>query len=85
MNYITFNRQTTFNEEVMDFHSDLISDVQSFQINNGMGLCSPLTNMLFGIWDGCLYDELLESSKVLPMELQDKVQWIIKYIKDSLK
>lgn len=63
MNYQTFNRHEIFNIEMMEFHAATVRQVEDFFIENDLNMYNDLTNKLYGIWDGFLYTDLLQSAK----------------------
>lgn len=63
MSFKRFNRHEIFNAEMMQFHSATVRQVEDFFIENDLNMYNDLTNMLYGMWDGYLYTDLLQSAK----------------------
>ena len=86
MAYKRFNRHEVFDSEIMKFHSDTIRNVESFLWKNEKSFINGLTNMLCGIWDGYLYDNLLEEAKShnLPYEDIVRIETTIKLIEEHI-
>lgn len=84
MGYKRFNRHELFDSFLMDYHSDTIRLVRDYIFETQKEVCSDLENMLCGIWDGYLYDDLLTKALILPKEdyrrIEDTVDLINEYI-----
>jgi hypothetical protein len=65
MNDYTFNRQEVFNREDMRELMDIISDVEMLDGNH-----FELTNQLYGLFDGVLYDNIIHNANVIWYPLQ---------------
>jgi len=65
---IRFDRHEIYTEEMMDLNMELISDP----------LLKEYTNILYGLFDGYLYNRLLESTN-------PKIQKLINLINQKLK
>ncbi len=63
MSFQRFNRHEVFNMEMMEFHTNTVRQVENFFIENDLNMYNELTNKLYGIWDGYLYTDLLQSAK----------------------
>jgi len=85
-NYQRFNRHQLFDGELMSYHAETIRRVQSWCIDNDESIFNNVTNALSGIWDGYLYDTLLEDSKALGLPMEDvrRIEDIINIIKDDI-
>ena len=84
MSYKRFNRHELFDSFLMDWHSTTIKLVRDYIWETQKEVYSDLENMLNGIWDGYLYDELLTKALILPKEdyrrIQDTVDLINEHI-----
>lgn len=85
MNYKRFNRHELFDTTLMEYHSTTIKLVEDYLIETDQPLSNDLTNMLAGIWDGYLYDELLTKALILPREDYRRVEDIVKVINGSIE
>ena len=66
MNYKRFDRHEMFDNFLMKYHSTTIRLVEDYIWNTMKEVSHPLLNMLNGIWDGYLYDDLLIKALILP-------------------
>ena len=84
MSYKRFNRHQIFDSFLMDWHSTTIRNVSNYVYETTGEVFSELENMLCGIWDGYLYDDLLTKALILPTEdyrrIQDTVDLINEHI-----
>lgn len=84
MNYKRFNRHELFDSFLVDWHSTTIKLVRDYIWETQKEVHSDLENMLCGIWDGYLYNDLLTKALILPTEdyrrIQDTVQLIEEHI-----
>lgn len=62
MSYIKFDRHAIFGMDEVKFHSQTIRNIENLLIGRGESMFNNLTNMLSGIWDGYLYDELIPAA-----------------------
>lgn len=85
MNYKRFDRHELFDTFLMKYHSTTIRLVEDYLLETGQPLYNDLTNMLNGIWDGYLYDELLIKSLILPKEDYRRVEDIVKIINEHIE
>ena len=85
MNYKRFDRHELFDTFLMRYHSTTIRLVEDYLLETGQPLYNDLTNMLNGIWDGYLYDELLIKSLILPKEDYRRVEDIVKIINEHIE
>jgi hypothetical protein len=69
--YRLFNRHELFDGELMKFHSTTIRLVEDFFMDKGESFHNQLTNMLYGIWDGYLYTNLLLTAKESGLPIED--------------
>jgi len=65
MSYTRFNRHESMDSETRREIMDLISEIRSHS--------SKLTNMMYGLFDGYLYDEMQIEGLKLPTELAERV------------
>ena len=86
MSYKRFNRHEIFNSELMTFHTRTIRNVEDYCLNNGMQMFNPVTNMLSGIWDGYLYDSLLQEAKEMNLPYEDivRIETTVKLIEEHI-
>ena len=84
MTFKRFNRHELFDSFLVDWHSTTIKLVRDYIWETQKEVYSELENMLNGIWDGYLYDELLTKALILPKEdyrrIQDTVDLINEHI-----
>ena len=85
MNYKRFNRHELFDAFLMDWHSTTILTVTNYIWETQKEVHSDLENMLCGIWDGYLYDELLTKALILPKEDYRRVEDIVKLINEHIE
>lgn len=85
MNYKRFDRHELFDTFLMKYHSTTIRLVEDYLLETDQPLYNDLTNMLNGIWDGYLYDELLIKSLILPKEDYRRVEDIVKIINEHIE
>jgi len=83
MNYTLFDRHQVFTSDWVDYHSITIREVEDFFLDLDESPFNSLTNMLNGIWDGYLYNELLETSNQMGLHLHliNRIELTIMYIK----
>ena len=87
MSYKNFNRHELFNAELMSFHSQTIRNVENFLWETKKEFNNEVTNMLYGIWDGFLYDSLLEDAKALNLPYEDmvRIETTVKLIQEDIE
>ena len=85
MNYKRFDRHELFDTFLMKYHSTTIRLVEDYLLETGQPLYNDLTNMLSGIWDGYLYDDLLIKSLILPTEDYRRVEDIVNIINEHIE
>jgi hypothetical protein len=76
-NYTRFNRANLFNATLNPSINimKLIDDVTEYQIDSGVKNFN-VTNYLFGLYDGYLYDELLQLCVGYPDDICDRVKGV---------
>jgi len=89
MSHVRFNRHEIFTAEDHNFHSQTIREVEDFYLNkdaNPWLLDTPLNN-LEGIWDGFLYDGIVEHAQAagFPAQLVDRIEATVNLIKFKLQ
>jgi len=84
MSYKRFNRHELFDSFLMDWHSTTIKLVRDYIWETQKEVHSELENMLCGIWDGYLYDELLTKALILPKEDYRRVEDIVQLINEHI-
>jgi hypothetical protein len=79
MSYIRFDRHTNMSSETRNEILDIIGEVD---YNTGF----DLMNMLYGLFDGYLYDDLLEVAKGAKIDkaLYNRVENVVTVIKNYL-
>jgi len=82
-NFKNFNRYEAFNETIFDVFSSFFKDYSNWKFNeecNGKD-CGSLTNKLYGIYDGFLYDGLVDEAKELgvPSHLVELLEAVVEY------
>jgi hypothetical protein len=85
MNYKRFDRHELFDTFLMKYHSTTIRLVEDYLLETGQPLYNDLTNMLNGIWDGYLYDELLIKALILPTEDYRRVEDMVNIINEHIE
>ena len=76
-----FNRQEVFNREDMRELMDIISDVEMLDGNH-----FELTNQLYGLFDGVLYDNIIYNANVnmVPITIIRRINGLVRKIVESL-
>jgi hypothetical protein len=85
MNFKRFNRHELFDAFLMEWHSTTIRNVSNYIWETNGEVMSELENMLCGIWDGYLYDELLTKALILPKEDYRRIEDTVKIINEHIK
>lgn len=87
MNHTRFNRHEVFDTFLMDWHQTTIRNVSNYIWETQKEVHSELENMLCGIWDGYLYNNLLETAKQvgLPMEDIRRIESTISVIEEYIE
>lgn len=83
--YKNFDRHELFNANLVKFHSNTIRQVEDFFLDSEE-VFNDTINMLYGIWDGYLYDGLVSEAKNsgLPNELVLRIEAIVDRINFSI-
>ena len=76
-----FNRQELFTREDMRELMDIISDVEMLGGNH-----FTLTNQLYGMFDGVVYDDILHNAniKMVPIAIIRRINGLVRKIVESL-
>jgi len=76
-----FNRQEVFTREDMRELMDIISDVEMLDGNH-----FTLTNQLYGMFDGVVYDDILHNANVnmVPITIIRRINSLVRKIVESL-
>lgn len=85
MNFKRFNRHELFDGFLVDFHSTTIKLVSNYIWETNGEVMSDLENMLCGIWDGFLYDDLLTKVLILPKEDFRRIEDTVKLINEHIE
>ena len=84
MSYKRFDRHELFDEFLVDYHSTTIRLATEYIWETQGEVFSELENLLCGIWDGYLYDELLTKALILPTEDYRRVVDIVDLIEEHI-
>jgi len=84
MNYKRFDRHELFDKFLMEYHSTTIKRASDYIWETQKEVMTELENLLCGIWDGYLYDELLTKALILPTEDYRRVEDIVNIINEHL-
>ena len=81
MNDYRFNRQELFTREDMRELMDIISDVEMLDGNH-----FTLTNQLYGMFDGVVYDDILHNANInmVPITIIRRINGLVRKIVESL-
>jgi hypothetical protein len=85
MNYKRFNRHELFDKFLMEYHSTTIKRATDYIWETQKEVMTELENLLCGIWDGYLYDELLTKALILPTEDYRRVEDIVQLINEHIE
>jgi len=85
MNYKRFNRHELFDKFLMEYHSTTIKRASDYIWETQKEVMTELENLLCGIWDGYLYDELLTKALILPTEDYRRVEDIVQLINEHIE
>ena len=85
MNYKRFNRHELFDKFLMEYHSITIKRATDYIWETQKEVMTELENLLCGIWDGYLYDELLTKALILPTEDYRRVEDIVQLINEHIE
>ena len=85
MGYKRFNRHQIFDSFLMDWHSTTIRNVSNYIWETQKEVHSELENMLCGIWDGYLYDDLLTKALILPTEDYRRIESTVDLINEHIE
>ena len=83
MSYVRFNRHEAFTPEIMDLVRETINAVENHCIKTKQSAFNGLTNSLFGLYDGYLYDSLLIDAIEMdvPQDVFNNIKGIVKATK----
>ena len=86
-NYQRFNRHEIFNGELVSYHMQTIRNVEDYCIMNDMDMFNDVVNMLCGIWDGYLYNSLLQEAREMCLPYEDlmRIETTIDLIQENIK
>jgi hypothetical protein len=82
-NYKNFNRHECFDKKMFNYFSTVKKDIVDWAMFEEVRI-SSFENTLFGIWDGYLYDGLIETAKELgvPEFLVYRLEKVVKHIEE---
>ena len=63
MNYKRFNRHDAYTSEIMTMIRETITMVDNKAIETNQSIFNGLTNMLYGLYDGFLYEGLINEAQ----------------------
>lgn len=79
-NYKTFNRHEIYTLEMMDTQSKIMRKIEDIVIEQDISMWNTLSNMMAGLYDGYLYDDILTEAESFGLD-----QDTINDIKDLVK
>jgi len=85
MSYKRFNRHELFDDFLVDYHSTTIKRANDYIWETQGEVMTELENLLCGIWDGYLYDNLLTKALILPKEDYRRVEDIVQLINEHIE
>ena len=85
MNYKRFNRHELFDKFLMEYHSTTIKRATDYIWETQGEVMTELENLLCGIWDGYLYDNLLTKTLILQREDYRRVEDIVQLINEHIE
>ena len=87
MNYKNFNRHEAYTPEMLELNQSIIRRVDDFSIDNNKPLINDVTNMLYGLYDGYLYDSLLHAAEDfgLDQDILHDIKGLVKAIEMYIK
>ena len=86
MGYKRFNRHEAFTPEIMSMVSKAIREVEDFAIENNKSMHNEVTNSLFGLYDGYLYESLLPVAETeVDFNLYNRIENVVKTIGNQIK
>ena len=85
MNYKRFNRHELFDNFLVQYHSTTIKRATDYIWETQGEVMTELENLLCGIWDGYLYDNLLTKALILPTEDYRRVEDIVQLINEHIE
>ena len=80
MNYLRFNRHEIFDAALMDRVANVLNMVEDHHIDTNQSLFGSLSNMLFGLYDGYLYDDLQMQAMEYPFSIYSECVDIVSEI-----
>ena len=80
MNYLRFNRHEIFDAALMDRVANVLNAVEDHHIDTNQSLFGSLSNMLFGLYDGYLYDDLQMEAMDYPFPIYSECVNIVSEI-----
>ena len=82
MNYKNFNRHEAYTTEMLVLNQNIIRRVDNFAIDNDKPFMNNVTNMLYGLYDGYLYDSLLQEAEEfgLDQDILHDIKGLVKAI-----
>jgi len=80
MSYKNFDRHAAYTPEIMNLIREAIRETEDFAIDNGKSMFNRVTNSLSGLYDGYLYDSLIQDAIDFGLNevTIDKIKGIVK-------
>lgn len=60
MSYKKFNRHECYSSEMLSMNGEVVRELQDIAIEQGKSMFDMSINMMCGLYDGYLYDDLLQ-------------------------
>lgn len=82
MNYTKFDRHECFTSEMMEMTRSSIREIEDLALAQNKSMFNSVTNMLYGLYDGYLYDDLLPDAIEFGVtkEIENKIRGLKKAI-----
>jgi len=79
-NYKNFNRHEVYTSEMRDLQRKIMRKIDETAFETGKSIMNPLNNMMYGLYDGYLYNNLLQEAEAFGLD-QDSINGIKGLIK----
>ena len=79
-NYKNFNRHEVYTSEMMDLQRKIMRKIDEAAFEQKKSMSNSLSNMMFGLYDGYLYSDLLPEAETFGLD-QDTINGIKGLIK----
>lgn len=74
-NYKNFNRHEVYTSEMMDLQRKIMRKIDDVAFEQKKSMSNSLSNMMFGLYDGYLYSDLLPEAETFGLD-QDTINGI---------